>query len=461
MRKLWYMGLEPYKARYTLQLQEWNRAVFDSRGYDYEIVPGETLGNDQAIVTGQVLDAHGRTYFGMSQMMNLVKSMKAGEVTSEDVVLFEDMFQPGIESLPYIMQQCDPSMRPKIAVRCLAQTIDPDDFVHVWGMQKWMGLYEKMVDSFADIILASNEEMVMHMKVAGWENKNIYNISGLAFGKEEVRGRVPGELKPFNQRAYRVGFAARWDQEKQPDFYLDLIELYHDRKNEYPQDTFTSIDYAYPDVEFAIYSGAKLRSNNDSYMKRTRDLEQRGLLTIYEDLEKNEYYELLNDTRVLFNCALQDWVSNTVSEADTLGANVLYPAYRSFPETFANDYTRLYVPWSLENALDKLIPLIRWENPNMGKISDWTDGTIGRICEILEGKGECWLRNSTDYRKHTHESKYELDAHGRTYFAPSQYQMLKWGNINGEVTSEEDVVLVEDITDSVDTLGKPKHGQDK
>jgi hypothetical protein len=25
----------------------------------------------------------------------------------------------------------------------------------------------------------------------------------------------------------------------------------------------------------------------------------------------------------------------------------------------------------------------------MGKISDWTDGTIGRICEILEGKGEC------------------------------------------------------------------------
>jgi hypothetical protein len=460
MRKLWYMGLEPYKARYTLQLQEWNRAVFVSRGYQWEIVPGETLGNDQAIVTGQVLDAHGRTYFGMSQMMNLVKSMKAGEVTSEDVVLFEDMFQPGIESLPYIMQQCDPTMRPKIAVRCLAQTIDPDDFVHVWGMQKWMGLYEKMVDSFADIILASNEEMVMHMKVAGWENKNIYNISGLAFGKEEVRGRVPGELKPFNQRAYRVGFAARWDQEKQPDFYMDLIELYHDRKNEYPQDTFTSIDYAYPDVEFAIYSGAKLRSNNDSYMKRTRDLEQRGLLTIYEDLEKNEYYELLNDTRVLFNCALQDWVSNTVSEADTLGANVLYPAYRSFPETFANDYTRLYVPWSLENALDKLIPLIRWENPNMGKISDWTDGTIGRICEILEGKGECWLRNSTDYRKHTHESKYELDAHGRTYFAPSQYQMLKWGNINGEVTSE-DVVLVEDITDSVDTLGKPKHGQDK
>jgi hypothetical protein len=67
MRKLFYMGLEPYKARYTLQLQEWSRSVFESRRINYFIVEGETLSNDQAIVTGQVLDAHGRSYFGMSQ----------------------------------------------------------------------------------------------------------------------------------------------------------------------------------------------------------------------------------------------------------------------------------------------------------------------------------------------------------------------------------------------------------
>ena len=392
MRKLWYMGLEPYKARYTLQLQEWNRAVFERRGIQYEIVGGETLSNDQAIVTGQVLDAHGRTYFGMSQLMNLVKRMKAGDVTSDDVVYFEDMFQPGIESLPYILDQIPAGMRPRVAVRCLAQSIDPDDFVHVWGMSKWMGLYEKMVDSFVDITLATNEEMAMHMKIAGWESP-IYNISGLAFGKDEVRARVPGELKPFDQRAFRVGFAARWDQEKQPDFFMDLIELWHER---HPGER----------LEFALFSGAKLKSNNDSYMARTRSLQGRGLLTIYEDLEKNDYYALLNDTRVLFNCALQDWVSNTVSEADTLGANVLYPAYRSFPETFANDHTRLYVPWSLEDAIAKLEKLIRKPHNNMGKISDWNNGTIDRVIDILEGKGEQWLRMSTDYRKHTHESKY-------------------------------------------------------
>jgi hypothetical protein len=392
MRKLFYMGLESYKARYTLQLEEWNKRVFARRGIDYVLVPGDPLTFDQAIVTGQVLDAHGRSYFGMSQIMNLVKWMKEGVVTSEDVIYFEDMFQPGIESLPYIINQVPESHRPRIYVRCLAQSIDPDDFVHVWGMEKWMGLYEKMVDSFVTGVLATNEEMVMHMKVAGW-TAPIYNISGLAFGKDEVRERVKGELKPFHARRHRVGFAARWDQEKQPDFFMDLIDAWNAR---HPSKY----------VEFCVFSGAKLKYNNDSYMERTRRMQQEGTLVIHEDLEKNDYYDLLNDTRVLFNCALQDWVSNTVSEADTLGANVLYPAYRSFPETFANDPDRLYIPWSIEDALNKLEKLLEKPHGSMGKISNWTDGTIDRICDILEGNGEQWLRMSTDYRKHTHESKY-------------------------------------------------------
>jgi hypothetical protein len=392
MRKLFYMGLEAYNARYTLQLTDWNRRVFEKRGIDVVYVPGETLDNSQKIVTGQVLDAHGRSYFGMSQMMNLVKMMQQGEVTSEDVIYFEDMFQPGIESLPYIIDQCDEDNMPRIFVRCLAQSIDPDDFVHVWGMDKWMGLYEKMVNEFADGILATNEEMVAHMKIAGWEAP-IYNISGLAFGKDEVIERVGGKIKPFNDRRLRVVFSARWDQEKQPDFYMDLIDAWHVR-------------YPSKDVEFVVCSGGELKSNNDSYMARTRKMAEEGKLVIYDNLDKNKYYEIVNDSRVVFNCALQDWVSNTVSEADALGCNVLYPAYRSFPETFANDPERLYIPWSIDDAIAKLDPLLRKAHPNMGKISDYTDGTIDRICDILEGNGSKYLRISSDYRKHTREAKY-------------------------------------------------------
>ena len=395
MRKLFYMGLESYEARYTLQLTEWNRRVFDRRKLDVVYVPGSTIDNTQSISVGQVLDAHGRSYFSMSQMMNLVQMMRNGDVTSEDVIYFEDMFQPGIESLPYIMDQIPLEQRPRVYVRCLAQAIDPDDFVHVWGMAKWMDLYEKMVNEFVTGVLATNEEMVAHMRIAGW-SAPIYNISGLAFGKEEVLERIGGSqnIKPFDQRKMRVGFAARFDQEKQPDFYMDLIEMW-------------ATQGPCP-VEFAIFQGGPLRSNNPKYINRARHLEARGLLTIYEDLKKNDYYALLNDTRVLFNCALQDWVSNTVSEADTLGSNVLYPAYRSFPETFADDPNRLYVPWSIDDAYHKLENLLGQLHHNSGLISDWTDGTVDRIIDILEGNGEQWNRAGNRYRDHVSRPKYHV-----------------------------------------------------
>ena len=395
MRKLYYMGLESYEARYTLQLTEWNRRVFDRRGLDVVYVPGTTIDNSQAISVGQVLDAHGRSYFSMSQMMNLVQLMKNGAITSEDVIYFEDMFQPGMESLPYILEQVPADQRPRVYVRCLAQSIDPDDFVHVWGMARWMGLYEQMVNEFVTGVLATNEEMVAHMRIAGWRAP-IYNISGLAFGKAEVLERINGadNVQPFENRTRRVGFAARFDQEKQPGFFMDLIEMWHNQGS-------------YP-VEFAVFSGGPLRSNNPEYIDRAKAMEAEGKLKIYDNLNKNDYYSLLNDTRVLFNCALQDWVSNTVSEADTLGCNVLYPAYRSFPETFANDPNRMYVPWSIDDAYIKLCNLLEQPHHNMGLISDWNNGTIDRIVDILQGTGEQWNRSGNRYRDHVPGDKYTV-----------------------------------------------------
>ena len=391
------MGLEPYEGRYTLQLTEWARRAFARRAVDWVDVPGTTIDNTRAIQVGQVLDAHGRSYFAMSQMMNLVQMMRNGEVTGEDVVFFEDMFQPGMESLPYIMDQIPAEQRPKVWIRCLAQAIDPDDFVHVWGMGKWMSLYEEMCNEFVTGVLASNEEMVAHMKIANWRAP-IYNVSGLAFDKNEVQERVSNQLIPFENRSNRVVFAARWDQEKQPDFFMDIVESCSNTTN--------PITFETNNIEFAVLQGGPLRSNNPKYVERARQLAEAGKLKIYENLKKNEYYEILNDSRVLFNCALQDWTSNTVSEADALGCNVLFPAYRSFPEIFANDHTRMYVPWSKDDAIEKLWKLLDKQHKDIGKISDWTSATIDRYIDIMQGNGEQWRRDTNRYRNHIAERKY-------------------------------------------------------
>jgi len=390
MRKLWYCGLEPYEGRYTLQLQQWSEAVFKRRGIDYEVIHGELLDTSKSIVTGQVLDAHGRSYYSLTQMAKLVAKMKAGEVTWEDTIFFEDMFTPGMEALPYIMDQTTTDYRPQVWVRCLAQTIDPDDFLHVWDMQDWMRHYEHMINHFVTGVLASNEEMVAHMKIAGW-NVPTYNISGLAFSKEEVQSRVPYRKK-FYDRQRRVCFAARFDQEKQPGFYMDMVEKIK----------------PYHDIEFCVLSGGPLRSNDPNYLERARELENKGILKIYENLSKNEYYNILADSRILFNCALQDWVSNTASEADALGTNCLYPAYRSFPETFANDEECLYVPWSTKDAETKLLWLMNNPRTGLGRLSNWTNETIDRCLDIMEDgfASEKWYRGNNRYRNYVSESKY-------------------------------------------------------
>ena len=43
---------------------------------------------------------------------------------------------------------------------------------------------------------------------------------------------------------------------------------------------------------------------------------------------------------------------------------------------------------------------------NMGKISDWNDGTIDRIIDIVTDNGEQWRRDGVDYRQRTRENKY-------------------------------------------------------
>ena len=391
MQKLFYMGLEPYEGRYTLQLEEWSRRAFQRRDIDWVNVPGTTIDNTKAIQVGQVLDAHGRSYFAMSQMMNLVQMMRNGEVTGKDVIFFEDMFQPGMESLPYIMDQIPAEQRPQVWIRCLAQAVDPDDFVHVWGMGKWMSLYEEMCNEFVTGVLASNEEMVAHMKIANWKAP-IYNISGLAFDKTEVALRV-GEIKPWEQRDNRVVFAARFDQEKQPDFFMDIAEQLNDA-----------------DIEFAILQGGPLRSNNQKYVDRARALEKAGIITIHENLKKNHYYDIVNRSKVLFNCALQDWVSNTVSEADTLGAMTLFPAYRSFPEVFANNAEQMYIPWSLTDAYEKLKHLLTtYDIPPewVGKVSDYQDKTIDRTLDVFENPEDPkYLRSGNRYRNMVSVPKY-------------------------------------------------------
>jgi hypothetical protein len=87
---------------------------------------------------------------------------------------------------------------------------------------------------------------------------------------------------------------------------------------------------------------------------------------------------------------------------------VVYPAYRSFPETFANDPDRLYVPWSIDDAYHKVQNNLRNTHHNMGLISDWNNATVDRIVDIITGTGEQWNRAGNRYRDCVAHEKYKV-----------------------------------------------------
>lgn len=364
---LYYVELEKYEARYTLQLTEWNVCKFKDLGVPYTVVSGQSFDSSLAITTGEVLDAFGRCFFALTQTAELVSLLRDNRIGEGDVLLFEDMFHPGIEALAYALSRTPKNKRPKIAMRCLAQTIDPDDFVNRTGMAPWMRHYEHMVDNMVDLLICHSEEMVANMRIAGWRSR--VAVTGLPYSLRSVRDRAPPML-PWSARQPNVLFASRFDDEKQPLFFLEVAR--------YWRQTFGS------GVNFVFLSGNKaLSSNNPNIVQQMREAAEKGLVSIELGLKKEQYYGWLTKSKVLFNCALQDWVSNTACEADTLGCNLIYPAYRSFPETFFNDARRLYVPWSVLDAVVKLAAALDKEHPEQGRLALHQDQSIERTLFAL------------------------------------------------------------------------------
>lgn len=389
--KIFYMPIERLESRYTFQLTDWNVREFKRLRQRYHIVDGAELPSTKGkVITGSVLDAHGRSFFALQQMSNLIALLKAGKPTCFDTILFEDMFTPGMEILPYILRQTDTNYRPKVYVRCLAQTIDPDDFVNREGMFDWMRHYELMLDKFVTGILVASEEMVANLKIAGF--KAPIHVTGLPFGKKEVQARVK-HVAALEDRPKVVSFASRWDTEKQPEFFLEVAEKAN------------KLD---PDIKFQVLTGfPKLKSDDPYFIRRAQGLARKSFFSVKAGLTKNDYYGHLANSRLLFNCALQDWVSNTVSEADSFGTQTLFPAYRSFPEVFANNAQHMYIPWSVDDAVNKLVALVNLQTPqtSIGEVSDYQDKSIERTIGVLRGSDN-YLRAGPHYRSFVTRKNY-------------------------------------------------------
>lgn len=321
---LWYVPLEMYKERYTMQLSApvvgWLEKTWIELGIEYRRVDGLDTGVAN-IKTGVVLDAVRRSKFALSQVLSLLELVESGEIKNDDVIFFDDFWHPGIEALPYIFHALN--IHPKMYGFCYAQSVDEFDFTY--PMRQWMRPFEKGIGSILSGVFVANtllKDLLVDAEICTPEK---IHVVGLIFDSNEVSSRmIPTERK--NQ----VVYSSRWDKEKNPLLFLKIVDRMMQRDNS---------------VSFVVCSGSEqLRSNSLELVHAAYQycVKYPDNFFVKTGLTKEQYYSVLCESKIQVNTAYQDWVSFTLLEASVAGCYPVYPYFRSFPETFQHRHEFMY-----------------------------------------------------------------------------------------------------------------------
>jgi glycosyltransferase involved in cell wall biosynthesis len=336
-------------------------------GIAYQRIDGQRAGVADGINTGCVVDAVGRSVFAFSQITKLLLLAQKGQVTSNDVVYLDDFWTPGLEALPYAFHLL--GIQPRIYALCHAQSVDEYDFTY--GMRNWIRPFECGIGRVLSGIFVCSSILKDLLVQAGVAPADKIFLTGLPYASDEVDTRLPTQSLP---RLKQVAYSSRFDSEKNPHFFMDVVER---------------VTMSRPDVRFVVCTSSNvLRSNDETAVPRLRRLAMLypANVVIREGLTKEQYYEELSQSMVQFNTADQDFVSWTLLEAVQCGCYPIYPRFRSFPEALRRKAGFMYHPKSVGSASNAIIAVLDSDG------ALWDDAAIASRAWIYKTHDYAWRR---------------------------------------------------------------------
>ena len=344
MKKVFYFGLEPLKARYTYQLsKEWMPATFEPYSDKVEFIDVEgEFDPDQQIKVGAVLDAVGRGKFAMSQCSNFLDMLNNDKVRNGDVIFLQDYWHPGIESILYALDLY--GIKVDIYAMLHAQSVDEYDFTYL--MRNWMRGFELGLDKRMTGIFVGSTIHREQLRQAGFEAP--IHVVSLPLHLEMTLAKYP-DYDPTAQKKPIVVYSSRLDKEKNPFFMMEVAKKY---LNDFPA------------AEWHVTtSGKEFKSMLPGVIEALYKLaDELPNFKLLKNLTKQEYYKELAEAKIQFNSSLQDYVSWTVLESTAFGCDMVFPNFRSFPEFIPS--TRLYTPFNVSSAVIRLHEVMRQHQPN-------------------------------------------------------------------------------------------------
>jgi glycosyltransferase involved in cell wall biosynthesis len=374
---LWYFPIEAYEERYTSYLSTpdgfWE-TFLKKNNVKYRALRGEECYCDDdersvgriRVGKGQVLDTYKRCAWAMDQVKEFLLALDSGQVKDGDVLFIEDFWHPGFEALPYARDMY--GVKFKIYAWCHADSWDKTDFTYYKGMEPWKRYFELGIARCLEGMFVADAGLKELASDAG-VSCPIYAV-GTCWDTEWIRVKY-GHVGDF-PRDNIVVFASRWDEDKDPEFYCNLVEsVMRDRR----------------DVKFYVTTGfEKLVSNKDSLLGIAIGMLRRypENFDILTNVTKANYFTFLKNAKVHFNCAHHDWVSYALLESVAMGCMPLFPDYRSFPLALQFDQEHLYVKRDLDSAKEKLYALLEYplQKP-MSHILRRFDNSISYVANVM------------------------------------------------------------------------------
>lgn len=369
MKRIFYLGLEPLKSRYTYQLcKEWFPTAIaeSSKQVEFIDIPGDTVPDD--IEIGTVLDATGRGIYAMSQVKKLLAYIRLGDVRSDDVIFLQDFWTPGFESVQYALD-LHGIKGVKVYSMLHAQSVDEYDFTN--PMARWMRPFELGMDELHSAIFVGSTIHREQLRAAGFRSP--IHVVGLPISRNHVSKQM--KMLGGFEKTNNVIFTSRLDREKNPYFMVKCALAFLDAM---PEWTFT-----------ITTSGNSFRSNDPSFVPYLYKVaEQNDRFILLPGISKGRYYEELLRSKIQFNTSLQDYVSWTLLEAIEADCDLVYPDFRSFTECVPHG--NRFTPFVVDDAVRLLIKTAQAPyNENREAQLDTVDKcAIGRMlqADIVTGR---------------------------------------------------------------------------
>ena len=284
---IWLVDLEAVETRYTKQWKTEFPKVLKSAGYNVKVISGGDT--PQATTPGAFLNFGGTNVYKSNQQAQIAEAFCNGEVKDGDYFLYTDAWNPTVIQLKYMAELL--GVKIKIGGMWHAGSYDPEDFLgRLIGDAPWVRNAERsMYDCYDHNFYASDFHIDMFFKSFPDLDKSKVVKTGWPFEY------MDNTLTPYKHMDKKdtVLFPHRLAPEKQLNIFRDLA------------DTLTQ------------YNWVVCQEHN---------------------LNKNEYHNLLGESKLVFSANLQETLGISWYEGAVVGSLPMVPDRLSYSEMAIDDF---------------------------------------------------------------------------------------------------------------------------